>query len=119
MSYVVSNTGAEQKIAALEPFQNKTGSWWAKPGPASSVGHLPEKYWNAARDAVYTVYSYATPVGWVTQNGYKIVPDVGYSLSTGQHQRGTMHAWGMPRFPARGRTLAPAGTGARRGGIDD
>jgi hypothetical protein len=52
-------------------------------------------------------------------DGEKIVPDVGYSATTSQHQMTVMAAWDLPvRFPARGRTLRPAGGGPRRGGID-
>lgn len=36
--------------------------------------------------AVYVVYSYDTPIGWVTSDGDVYVPDVTYSPTTTNHQ---------------------------------
>jgi hypothetical protein len=34
----------------------------------------------------YTVYSYATPIGWVLADGTTMVPDIYYSKTTTRHQ---------------------------------
>ncbi len=84
-------------------------------------GFLPEEYREDVESAVYVVISYDTPIAWVRSDGTKIVPDVGYSPTTSQHQYTVKAAWGITgrlSFPARGRTLRPAGGGPRRGGID-
>jgi hypothetical protein len=47
------------------------------------------------------VYSYGTPIAWVTEDESRSqtepylyhVPDVGYSLTTGQHQYTVLDAW--------------------------
>lgn len=118
MREIVNSTEAEQRIKAEEPFRIASGAWHGDTGGAVSYGSLPEKYRVDAALSAYVVYSYGTPIGWVRHDGSKVVPDVGYSLSTGQHQYGTLHAWGIDRFPARGRTTVPSGGGPRRGGID-
>lgn len=38
-------------------------------------------------EIVYTVYSHATPIGWVLSDGSAVVPDVEYSNTTRAHQR--------------------------------
>ncbi len=93
-------------------------------GPARWTSKLPEEYHEAAEAAIYVVYSYRTPIGWVNPDGTVTVPDVGYSLSTGQHQWYLIDAW-RDRLPsgftiaARGRRLVPSGGGRRNGGMDD
>ena len=105
------------------PFRSQTGrdgawSFSAVTGGAEHTGSLPEEYRADATAARYVIYSYRTPIGWVREDGTKVVPDVGYSLSTGQHQYRVLHAWGINRHPARGRKTVPSGTGRRKGGID-
>jgi hypothetical protein len=120
MKHVVNLTEAEEKIKNLESF--RTASFTLSGGPAiigGTHGHLPEELRADVEAAAYVVESFDTPVGWVRQDGTKVVPDVGYSLTTGQHQYLTADAWGIDFRPARGRTLRPAGGGPRRGGIDD
>lgn len=39
-----------------------------------------------ADDVAYTVYSYATPIAWVTRGGFVRVPEVSYSVTTTNHQ---------------------------------
>jgi hypothetical protein len=134
MAYVVKNADAEDKIKNEEPFRNRTApdadgipAWWGISGPAGVVGHLPREYWADAHAARYVVYSYATPIGWVRQDGTHIVPDVGYSPTTGQHQYAVTRAWHLPYLTARGRLVArPDATHVqygrerrlRRGGMD-
>jgi len=120
MKYVVSNPEAEAMIKAQLPFRNRSGEWSGQEGwgGPDSFGSLPAEHRDAVRRAVYVVYSYLTPIGWVTEAGEFVVPDIGYSPTTGQHQMGTLDAWGIRRWPARGRELVPSGGGPRRGGID-
>lgn len=117
---IVNMTEAEQRIKDEQPFRLPSDAMYGRARGALSTGSLPDQYVDDARAARYVVYSYATPVGWVTPNGTKVVPDVGYSSTTGQHQMTVQSAWDMPvRYPARGRELRPSGGGPRRGGIDD
>jgi hypothetical protein len=52
---------------------------------------LAEQYQRAvsAGEVAYTVYSYATPVGWVLADGTAVVPEVKYSNATSRHQKMT------------------------------
>lgn len=36
--------------------------------------------------SVYIVYSYGTPIGWVTSDNEVVIPDVTYSRTTSRHQ---------------------------------
>lgn len=134
-------------IAEMRPFLSEgklpdgTRRWSAHSGPALTMGHLPRKYRASARSAVYVVYSYDTPIAWVleVQHGTSdytyFIPDVGYSVTTGQHQMACMEAWAdhMRRqgnyrsWPGRGReTVQVPGNAevygrsirARAGGMD-
>jgi hypothetical protein len=121
MAHAVSTLrDAGDKIKELEPFRLRSGETLSG-GPAvvGVYGELPERYHEDHDEAVYVVSSYETPIAWVRADGTKVIPDVGYSDTTGQHQYTVKHAWGMSRYPARGRELRPAGGGPRRGGIDD
>lgn len=128
MAHVVNTLAeAEEKIRNEEPFRLKG---WTRGVPTLSAapwiihqyGALPEQYQHEVRHARYVVWSYETPIAWVTEDGTKVLPDIGYSPTTGQHQYTVKAAWdiqGRMSFPARGRTLRPTGGGPRRGGIDD
>lgn len=134
MAHVVSNADAVAKIQNEESFRNKTTpdddgipAWWAKSHGATVVGYLPAEYHADARAARYVVYSYSTPIAWVRQDGAHVIPDVGYSPTTGQHQMATQHAWDMRVYPAHGRlvvrpvathTQYGRGRRLRRGGMD-
>jgi hypothetical protein len=88
------------------------------------MGHLPGPYQAEARDAEYVVYSYQTPIAWVTADGQRVIPDIGYSPTTGSHQYTVKNAWQGTdwvgsTFPVRGRQTIPAGGGRRGGGMDD
>lgn len=116
MKFVVTNSEAGERIKNELPFANSKRSLRGGPGgEGTPLGYLPERYHEDVRDARYVVLSYETPIGWVTRSGQKTVPDVGYSLTTGQHQYEVAYAWGIDFRPARGRTLRPAGTGTREG----
>lgn len=109
MAVVVSNNQAPNKIRYEQTFRSSSkpvdgnAPWSGRPGGADSLGYLPRRYHAAARAARYVVYSYATPIGWVTSGGERVVPDVGYTLTTGQQQLSTAHAWELTFRPARGR----------------
>jgi hypothetical protein len=116
MKFIVTNSVAQERIKLLQPFRNTTSSLWAYPGPAASLGKLPPEYHDAADQATYVVYSYLTPIAWVNPgNGSKTLPDVGYSLTTSQHQYIVSRAWGVDLPVKRGREVRPAGTGTRPG----
>lgn len=100
-----ANSEIPGRIANLQPFlsvgtlPDGTRRWWAISSPAPDMGHLPRKYWESARTAVYTVISYGTPIAWVleVQHGDSpyvfVLPDVSYSPTTGQHQYAVRDAW--------------------------
>lgn len=128
MRTVFRNSEIPGRIHNLQPFlsvgvlPDGTRRWWGTSGPAPDMGHLPRKYWPSAREAVYTVISYGTPIGWVTENTESDdprepyvyhCPDVGYSPTTGQQQYTVMDAWSAAmkrqgtyhRFAGRGREV--------------
>lgn len=120
---VFHNDAIPGRIAEMMPFLSDgklpdgTRRWSGYSGPATTMGHLPPRYHASAHAAVYVVYSYDTPIAWVleVQHGTSdytyVIPDVGYSVTTGQHQTAVMEAWGphmrrqgdYRRFPGRGR----------------
>jgi hypothetical protein len=121
---VVTLDEAEVRVGSLKPFRTATGSMKGAPGGADTFGHLPEAYHAEVRDAEYVVYSYATPIAWLTVTGQRVVPDIGYSPTTSQHQYLVKNAWQGTdwvgsTFPARGRQVVRAGGGRRGGGMDD
>lgn len=95
------------RIANLQPFlsvgtlPDGTRRWWGISSPAPDMGYLPRHFHESARSAVYTVISYGTPIGWVTESTDPAdrdpyvyhVPNVGYSPTTGQHQYDVCMAW--------------------------
>lgn len=122
---VFNNSEIPGRIHAMLPFLSEgklpdgTRRWSGYSGPATSFGHLPRQYRSSVRRAVYVVYSYGTPIGWVreplnssTGDPYWFtVPDVGYSPTTGTHQYACLEAWAdhlkyqgtYRRFPSSGR----------------
>jgi hypothetical protein len=113
-------TSAEVAIKNQIPFSMRDTLIGIEGWGRKEYGELPLSYWQSLQEAQYVVLSYTTPIGWIMPDGTAIVPDVGYSLTTSQHQMTVMAAWGMPvRYPARGREVRPAGGGPRRRGIDD
>lgn len=151
MKSVFSNEEIPGRIHALQPFESSgklpdgTRRWSGRNIPARDMGHLPPEYHESVRSAVYVVYSYETPVGWVTEDGegsepYTYhVPDVSYSPTTGTHQSACLDAWftqmkkqgNARRFPQSGRQVVevpsmadtyggggPRGRRPRAGGVD-
>lgn len=109
---VYKNAEIPGRIHAMQPFLSEgrlpdgTRRWWAISGPAVQLGHLPPRFHASAREAVYVVYSYDTPIGWVTEpeglirdtNPYWYhIPNVSYSPTTGQHQYAVLEAWAEAR----------------------
>lgn len=102
---VYSNAEIPGLIAEIRSFLSEgrlpdgTRRWWAVSGPVVRLGHLPRRFHASVREAVYVVYSYDTPIAWVleAQHGASdyvyVIPDVGYSPTTGQHQDACMEAW--------------------------
>lgn len=76
---------AREALVDRESFETH-GALRATIGGASQYGRLPTEYHDSARDAVYVVYSYSTPIGWVQADGEVIVPPVKYSITTTGHQ---------------------------------
>lgn len=112
MRTVFRNSEIEGRIHALQPFlsvgklPDGTRVWSGHSGPAVSMGHLPARLHASARSAVYVVYSYDTPIAWVTESDdprarepyVYHVPNVGYSPTTGQHQYAVLTAWTEARW---------------------
>jgi hypothetical protein len=107
---VFKNAEIPGRIHALQPFLSEgtlpdgTRRWSGFRCPAVSFGHLPARYRATARLATYVVYSYATPIAWVWSpeaegddrgdwTEWYEVPDVGYTVTTGQHQAACLEAW--------------------------
>lgn len=111
---------AESLIKDREAFVMGTrGNVHAYPGWNGARGFLPDnEVTDGLRSAIYVVYSYGTPIAWVTEDDVKVIPDVGFSATTSQHQYMVAAAWGVDFRPARGRTVVEAGGGPRRGGVD-
>lgn len=122
---VFTNAEIPGRIHGLLPFLSEgrlpSGArrWSGYSGPAVTLGALPRKYHTSAREAVYVVYSYDTPVAWVHDmvDGddpyWYVIPDISYSPTTGQHQMACMAAWGEAmrhqgtyrRWPGRDREV--------------
>lgn len=105
---VFRNDEIPGRIEELRPFlsigklPDGTRRWSGHSGPALTMGHLPSRYRSFVREAVYVVYSYDTPIAWVREpnrladGGDELIyeiPDIGYSVTTGQHQMAVMEAW--------------------------
>jgi len=51
-----------------------------------TTGQLPNEYVASAHSAIYVVYSYRTPIAWLTPGGDWVMPDTRYSVTTTRHQ---------------------------------
>lgn len=86
---------AENAIASCRPFRNSTGSLKGTRGATRTLGWL-ESHTDARRirellsRAVYVVWSYGTPIGWVSEdedgNRQAYYVDVQHSKTTSHHQ---------------------------------
>lgn len=83
---------ADTYIQALEPFHTgnpRGGLWGDDSSTVMHLGKLPEPYRSQIYESpglVYVVYSYQTPIAWVTSDGKTHIPDVKYSVTTTKHQ---------------------------------
>lgn len=122
--YAVNSSEAVERIRNEQLFASKakagrTRTWCGRNGSPDwrSFGYLPDEYRAAVRAARYVVYSYDTPIAWVTQDGERVVPDIGYSLTTSEHQLAVKQAWNKTfTIPNRKRAVIPASDGPRHGG---
>jgi hypothetical protein len=73
-------------LKAVRPFKT-SGSLRGVEG-REGFGRLPQQHIDQfQRDSVvYTVYSCATPIAWVTKSGLVRVPNVRYSVTTSPQQ---------------------------------
>lgn len=97
---------ATQFIAHLEPFRTSNpqgGLWGTDIIDSQATGALPSPYAERFSEAVskgsvvYAVYSYSTPIAWVSAYGVATIPPVKYSVTTSSHQtkaRVALHAFG-------------------------
>ncbi len=58
------------------------------PGTQISKGRMPQEDRDDLNRSivVYVVYSYATPIAWVTDSGVVVNPQTSYSPTTSRHQ---------------------------------
>lgn len=121
---------AAQMIEEQRPFRLRGTtdpcSLWAVTEVPAFLGALPPEESEELHQAEYVVMSYNTPIAWVI-DGQAVVPDIGYTPTTGQHQYLTAHALGVPFRPGRGRRTVTIAANAtqygrprrlRRGGMD-
>lgn len=64
----------------------------------TSYGQLPNTHIDLMikDNPSYIVWSYATPIAWVTSNGQWVIPSLKYSVTTSKHQslvRGATQSW--------------------------
>lgn len=66
-------------------------------GPVPGIGEmdrgiLPEKYWDDAKNAVYAVFHYETPIIWKAKSGTWYVPMHSYSTTTSRFRNRMIEA---------------------------
>lgn len=91
-------------IARREPFTlGALSGARANVGNLSRLGALPSEWRATLADhayaygrEVYVIWSFDTPIAWVLPGNTVVIPPVRYSLTTGQHQRLTADALGVP-----------------------
>ena len=74
-----------------------------------ATGDLEEEYHESFRGASYAVWSYETPIAWVSQDGTIVMPPLRYSQTTSQHQRLTAGALRVPFHSERRSKKAGSG----------
>jgi hypothetical protein len=86
---------AESAIASCRPFRNSTGSFYGTRGSTRTLGWLSShadarRIERLLRTAVYVVWSYSTPIAWVSEDedgertAYYV--DESHSATTSNHQ---------------------------------
>lgn len=90
-----NSAGPMPYIAAREPFRTGAalcGRAWRETGRHGwECGLLPHRFRNSFYAATYAVFSYETPIAWLT-DGVWVIPNVSYSATTGGHQASAL--WG-------------------------
>lgn len=85
----INQREAVRAIARREPFVASALSG-KRASVTDSLGRLPREYrdgyYMAAERGAYAVFSYGTPVAWVTDEGAVTVPAERYSVTTSKHQ---------------------------------
>lgn len=93
MAYT-SYRDADAEIANLRPFRG--ANWHGQEGPSNNTGRLPREWVERFREdqnkIVYAVYSWVTPIAWVTEDGRRVIPDVWYSQTTTRQQKAVRRA---------------------------
>lgn len=91
---------AEGYIRDLIPFRTRTKigeGLWAKEGdPGEEFGVLPAQHHADLKGARYTVFSYQTPIAFVSASGEKTLIGEKFSITTTEHQYAVCSAWGIP-----------------------
>jgi hypothetical protein len=84
-----TTTQAHAAIADLTPFTT-SGALSGRSlhgehfGPWDS-GRLPREHADSFQRSTYAVFSYATPIAWVTDGAW-VIPAARYSVTTSRHQ---------------------------------
>ena len=90
---VVIETGSYQAVRLAKQFGTFAESPESRDNP---FGQLPVIHGQALVNdmvddgPIYVVYSYQTPIAWVTKSGTEVHPPVRYSVTTSKHQ-GKLH----------------------------
>lgn len=69
-----------------QDWTNANRTMYGRSGSATGTGQLPDEFAAEARDAVYVIYSYHTPIAWRTAAGSWVQPLTSYSPTTSRHQ---------------------------------
>jgi len=105
MNILPTNDHALAQIIARETFRNHgrtlSAEWTTYPSRGSAPQEVRDALLTATRnntEAVYVVYSYATPIAWARRDDNLLtVPAMRYSATTSQHQN--MCLGGRPSVP--------------------
>jgi hypothetical protein len=85
---------AHKAIATLTPFATSGALSGRRPHgetfTAWESGRLAQQHVDSFRASTFAVYSYSTPIAWVT-DGRWVIPSDRYSLTTSRHQSAARH----------------------------
>lgn len=87
----VSNRSAAHHIANLDRFTNSAGSFRGEDVLTTydyKQGRLSDDLFKmlCQSGAKYVIYSYGTPIAWISAHGKWFVPEIRYSVTTSKHQ---------------------------------
>lgn len=83
---IAARCDASEAVQRDLPFSNTAKSLQGVPGGAVYLGQLPQEYRASALAADYVIYSYLTPIAWLTAQGFWVMPETRYSATTSKHQ---------------------------------